>query len=124
MPEPPVIVLASWPSLDLTTVGTTVIFTAPDDCKILGLVFRSPENDALTAWPVVGYGSNEDADNMREPARLIGLEAAEDVYHFPMIGKGVRMALGHELAVSVTEAAVASTLTASIDVLGYMDEVA
>lgn len=119
MPEN-VKVLGTFAALDLTTEASTVVYTADGDIQVTALVFRRSSSAGVTEWPEVSFGTDEDAENMALPIALIGLSSAGDVFVVPASGKTVTMEFGHELAVKVATGAVAGSLEASIDVLGYV----
>jgi hypothetical protein len=115
-----VIVIASWPSIDLRVEADTLIYTADVPVAITTLILRHVASSAVTVWPEVSAGVDEDAGNVTAPMPVIGVLAAGDSFIIPVMSKSVEMGAEDELSVRVISGAVATALEISIDIIGYV----
>lgn len=106
--------------VDLTTAAGTIAFTADfGTYRILGFSVRFTTVDTVSVAPTVGMGTASNTTNIFAPRTLSGtLTAGEGPTFFPS-GYRPNLTTGSTAYFVVTGAATATSLIASVDVIGY-----
>jgi hypothetical protein len=116
-------VLDTTASIDLTSTGTTTIYTAPSTktALIFGVILQVTTADTVTVVPDASIGLNPSTDNVFAVETLTSLDAVDELYHFwANIHKAVAISNGGVLDLDVDTAATATTLTATARVIGIV----
>ena len=109
-------------SIDLTTTGTTTIYTAPADktALIFGVILQVTTANTVTIVPNASVGLNPSADNVFAKETLTTLDAVDELYHFwANVHKAVAVSNGGILDLEV-EGATATALVATARVIGIV----
>jgi len=109
-------------SIDLTSTGTTTLFTpdAADSVHIVGVWLEALTVDTVTGNPKVSVGTEGSTTNIFADTELVDLNQIGEVFMFWQIGgKGV-MSTGSQIQLQVNTAATASALSVEAHVVGYI----
>lgn len=118
--QPKIDVLRTITGIDLTSAAGTLLFTAGSGTfRPLGFSVRLTSVSSVSVAPTVGVGTANNTTNIFAPRTLSGtLAVGEGPTFFPS-GYRPNLSTGNSAYFVVTGAATATTLVASIDLIGY-----
>jgi hypothetical protein len=105
--------------VDLTAIATTALYTAPQKSYILGVLIRVTAANSVTVPADASIGVNPSTDNLFAEEQLISLDVVDDLYGFwANVGTGTILNASDQLDLVVTTGATASSLIATVYVIG------
>ena len=116
-------VLAQVTSIDLTSTGTTSLFTVPTglSARILGLVISPTTATAAGGDAVVSVGTNASTfDDIISATTLTGLSATTEIYNVNTPGISHVAAAGETITFQVDTGDTGTALTATVELIGYL----
>jgi len=115
-------ILSSITGVDLKSVGVTTLFTVPTGktATITQLVVRVTTGTAVTVPPTLGIGVAAGEDDIIVPTTLTGLNLTGEHYVLGNDGISVDATSTQVIKLGVDVGAAATTMTATIDLVGYL----
>ena len=106
-------------SIDLTSAGTTTIFSATQKTFIMGVIVRVTAADTVTGVPSASVGIDPQTDNVFSDENMVSLDQINDTYNFwNNLNTGNVISSAENLILSINTAATATTLIATVYVIG------
>ncbi len=115
-------ILSTTTGIDAKSVATTALYTVPaaKTAIITGAVVRVTVAAAITVVPTLGIGRNATQDDIFASTTLTGLDATTKVYVFDALGTFAVAAATEVVSLGIDTGATATTMTISIDLIGYI----
>lgn len=118
-PQGSSMILGQVDSVDGKATGATNILTAPAELVVVAAIIRPSTATAITAPPVIGIGVAAGEDDIFFARTLLGLTSIGTVYVFNATGIVAKVASGGIIKIGIDTGATGTTLTLSVDLLGY-----
>lgn len=113
--------LSTTTGIDLTSTGTTAIFTATQKTYILGVLLQITSADTVTAVAEASIGVNPSINNIFANEPLVVFDAVGDMYTFwNNLNTGIILSSSNVLEISVNTAATAVGLIVTAYVIGVL----
>lgn len=115
-------ILSTTVGIDAKTIATTNLYTVPagKTAIITGAVVRVTAATAITVVPTLGIGIAAGEDDVFASTVLTGLDATTKVFKFTASATYKAGAAAEVIKLGVDVGATATTMTISIDLIGYL----
>lgn len=115
-------ILSTTTGINALNTGTTALYTIPagQSAVITGAVVRVTAASGVVGVPTLGIGIAPGEDDIFSPTILTGMTSTSKVFRFASIGTFAQGSAGNIIKVGIDSAGSASSLTISIDLIGYL----
>ena len=115
-------ILSKTTGIDAKVVATTNLYTVPagKTTIVTSAVIRVTAADTITVAPTLGIGIAAGEDDIIASTLLTGLDAVTKLWRFDVEGIAVIGAAAEIIKLGIDVGATATTMTISIDLIGYL----
>lgn len=115
-------VLSTTTGIDGKTIATTNLYTVPTGKTLIvtEAIVRVTTATAITVPPTLGIGIAAGESDIYAPVSLTGLNATTKIYRFSASGTYASGSAGQVIKAGIKVGATATTMTISIDLIGYL----
>lgn len=122
LPDGAIRILSTTTGINAKTVATTNLYTVPagKTAIITEAIIRVTAANTITVVPTLGIGIAAGEDDIYLPQIITGTNATNKIYRFSASGSYRNGSAGDVIKLGIDVGATATTMTISIDLIGYL----